>query len=194
MLERHHLIDNRTFVKTFALIFCTLGLSTPLVVGGDDFENLRGEAISQFVKQANTSGSEVANIIKAYNKETVDGRNPDGAIRLPVTRADLRALVVSGALEYRPFHYAEIENDRCVARGNSATVLIALSSRQSEHLSQDFETLTFTTSVEEHLSFSAKTKEVHDCEEDSDDAKVRTVLQTSEFKQIKLDINTEEEK
>ncbi|MBV8097970.1 MAG: hypothetical protein JOZ31_02320 [Verrucomicrobia bacterium] len=181
-------------MKTFALICCTLGLSAPLVLGGDDFENLKAEAISQFVKQANTADSALAKIIKAYNEETVDGRNPDGAVRLPVTRADLRALVVSGAIETRPFHYAEVENGRCVATGNSATVLIALSSRQSEHLSQDYETLTFTTSVEEHLSFSAKTKEAHDCEEDSDDAKVKTVLQTSEFKQIKLDIGNEEEK
>ena len=160
----------------------------------DDFENLKAEAISQFVKQANTAGSELAKIIESYNKETVDGRNENGAIRLPVTRADVRALVVSGDIQYRPFHYAEIENGKCVATGNSATVLIALSSRQSEHLSQDYETLTFTTSVKEHLSFGAKTKEAHDCEEDSDDSKVKTVLQTSEFKQIKLDIGTEEEK
>ena len=181
-------------MKTLALIFCTLGLSAPLVLGRDDFENLAAEAISQFIKQANTADSGLAKIIKAYNEETVDGRNPNGAVKLPVTRADLRALVVSGAIEYRPFHYAEIENGRCVATGNSATVLIALSSRQSEHLSEDYETLTFTTSVEEHLSFSAKTKEAHDCEEDSEDAKVKTVLQISDFKQIKLDSGTEEEK
>jgi hypothetical protein len=183
-----------SFVKAFALIFCTLDLSACLVLGGDDFENLKAEAISQFVKQANTSGSELAKIIKAYNEETVDGRNPNGAIKLPVTRADLRALVVSGDTQYRPFHYAEIENGRCVAKGDSATVLIALSTRQGEHLSAVFETLTFTTSVEESLSFSAKTKEAQDCEEDSEGAKVKTILQTSEFKQIKLDTGTEEEK
>jgi len=160
----------------------------------DDFENLKAEAISQFVKQANTAGSELAKIIESYNKETVDGRNENGAIRLPVTGADVRALVVSGDIQYRPFHYAQIENGLCVATGNSASVLIALSTRQGEHLSEEFGTLTFTTSVEEHLSFSAKTKEVHDCEEDSEDAKVKTVLQISGFKQIKLDSGTEEEK
>jgi hypothetical protein len=181
-------------VKTSALIFCTLGLFTPLVLRGDDFENLKSEAISQFVKQASTSDSVLADIIKAYNRETVDGRNPNGAIRLPVTRADLRAWVVSGDIQYRPFHYAEIENGRCVARGNSATVLIVLSTRQSFHLSQEFGTLTFTTFVEEHLSFSVKTKEAHDCEEDSENAKIKTVLQTSDFRQIKLDTGTEEEK
>jgi len=102
----------------------------------DDFENLKAEAISQFVKQANTAGSELAKIIESYNKETVDGRNENGAIRLPVTRADVRALVVSGDIQYRPFHYAQIENGLCVARGNSASVLIALSTRQGEHLSE----------------------------------------------------------
>jgi hypothetical protein len=130
----------------------------------------------------------VAKIIKGYNEETLDGRNSNGAIRLPVTRADVRALVVSGDIQRRPFHYAEIENGRCVARGNSATVLIALSTRRGEHISEAFETLTFTTSVEEHLSFSAKTKDVYDCDEDSENAKVRTTLETSDFKQIKLDI------
>ena len=181
-------------MKSFALIFCALSLSARLAFGGDDFENLKTEAISQFVKQANTADSGVAKIIKACNEETVDGRNSNGAIQLPVTRGDVRALVVSGDIQRRPFHYAEIENGRCVARGNSATVLIALSTRRGEHLSEVFETLTFTTSVEEHLSFSAKTKDVYDCDRDSEGAKVKTILQTSEFKQIKLDTGSEEEK
>lgn len=180
-------------MKTFALIFCTLGLSAPLVLGEDDFENLKAEAISQFIKQANTADSGIAKIIKAYNKETVDGRNPDGTIKLPVTRSDLRALIVSGDIEMRPFHYAKIENGRCVATGHSATVLIALSTRQGAHLATVFGTLTFTTSVEEQLSFTPKTNQEHDCEEESEDAKVKTILHTSDFKQIKLDIGTEEE-
>ena len=154
-------------MKIFAFIFCTLGLSAPLVLGGDDFDNLKAEAISQFVKQANTADSEIAKIIKAYNEETTDGRNEFGAIRLPVTRSDLRALIISGDIQRRPFHYAEIENGRCVARGNSATVLIALSTRQGEHLSEVYGTLTFTTSVEEHLSFGSKGNQVRDCEEET---------------------------
>lgn len=179
-------------MKLFALIFCTLGLSAPLVLAADDFENLKAEAISQFVKQANTADSEVAKIIKAYNEETADGRNPGGTIRLPVTRSDLRALIVSGDIQLRPFHYAEVEKGRCVALGKSATVLIALASRRGEHLSEAFETLTFTTSVEEHLSFASKGNQANDCEEESEGAKIKTILRSTDFKQIKLDIDTDE--
>jgi hypothetical protein len=181
-------------VKTFALIFCALGLSSSFVMGRDDFEILKAEAIFQFVKQANTAGSELAKIIEWYNKETADGRNPNGTVTLPVTRADLQAFVLSGEIQYQPFHYGEHKDGRCVATGNSATVLIALSTRELVHLAREFGILTFTTSVEEHLSFAAKTNGSQSCEEESEDAKVKRVLQTSNFKQIKLDITAEEEK
>ena len=181
-------------VKTFALIFCALSLSSSFVMGRDDFDNLKAEAISQFVKQANTAGSELAKIIESYNKETADGRNANGAITLPVTRADLQAFVLSGEIQYNPFHYGDHKDGRCVATGNSATVLIALSTRELVHLAREFGTLTFTTSVGEELSFAAETNGSQSCEEESEDAKVKRVLQTSNFKQIKLDIAAEEEK
>ena len=181
-------------MKLFALIFCTLGLSAPLVLAADDFENLKAEAISRFVKQANTADSEIAKIIKAYNEENKDGRSPEGTIRLPVTRSDVRALIVSGDIQLKPFHYAEVEKGRCVALGKSATVLIALSTRQGAHLSEEFGTLTFTTSVEEHLSLASKGNQAYDCEEESEGAKVKTILQGSDFKQIKLDSDTDEGK
>ena len=181
-------------MKILALINCTLGLFAPLVRGGDDFENLKAEAISQFVKQANTADSEIAKIIKAYNEETTDVRNGDGTIKLPVTRSDLRALIISGDIELEPFHYAHLENGRCVTEGKSATVLIALASRRAEHLAEGFEALTFTTKVQEHLSFASKANQDNDCQEESESAKIKTVLQSSDFKQIKLDSDTDEGK
>jgi hypothetical protein len=181
------------FVKLFAFIFCILSASVTFVAAEDDFENLKTEAIAQFTKQANTSGSELANIIKKYNEDTVDGRNPDGTIKLPVTRADLRAVVVSGAVQYRPFHYAEVENGRCVTTGNSATVLIMLSTHQAEHLSAAVETLTFVCSVEEHLSCASKTNRSQDCQDEAEDARIKTVLQTSDFKQITINTGKDQE-
>ena len=163
-------------------------------MGRDDFENLKAEAISQFVRQANTAGSELAKIIESYNKETADGRNPNGIITLPVTRADLQAFVVSAEIEYNPFHYGEHKDGRCVATGNSATVLIALSTREQVHMAREFGVLMFTTSVNENLSFAAETNGNQSCEEESEGARIRKVLQTSNFKQIKLDIAAEEEK
>ena len=163
-------------------------------MGRDDFDSLKAEAISQFVKQANTAGSELAKIIESYNQETADGRNANGAITLPVTRADLQAFVLSGEFEYNPFHYGEHKDGRCVATGKSATVLIALSTRELVHLAREFGTLTFTTAVGEELSFAAETNGSQNCEEQSEGAKIKRVLQTSSLKDIKLDIAAEEEK
>ena len=160
----------------------------------DDFENLKAEAVSQFVKQANTAGSELAKIIESYNEVSGDGRNPNGTVTVPGTRADLQVFVLSGEIQYNPFHYGEHKDGRCVATGNSATVLIALSTRELVHLASEFGTLTFTTSVEEHLSFAADTDGSQSCQEESEGAKIKKVLQTSNFKQIKLGIDAEEEK
>ena len=150
--------------------------SFPLFCNGERrLSKSKAKAISQFVKQANTAGSELAKIIESYNKETADGRNANGTITLPVTRADLQAFVLSGEIQYNPFHYGEHKDGRCVATGNSATVLIALSTRELVHLAREFGTLTFTTSVGEELAFAAETNGSQSCEEESEGAKVKRV-------------------
>lgn len=118
----------------------------------DHNEKMRQAVIKEFLKQANNPKSKVGKIIKATNDETSDGRNQEGAIRLPVTKDDLQAVVTFEETMLQPWHYASVVKNYCTGNGDSAIYIIYLSQETGVHAALEFETLEFSIAVHENYS------------------------------------------
>jgi hypothetical protein len=153
-------------LKFIAVLF---GLLTPILSFATSevylpLQNLREEAVLRFLVAANSPITRLGQLIVQHNLDTTDGRNPDGTIEMPVTEEALSVTIVNGQEMLNPFHYAERDNGICRASGDSAQILIALRSIQGVHAAAIYDSLLFTTEMQEQLSFASNdTSEEANC-------------------------------
>ena len=108
---------------------------------------MAGFALKEFMKQANDPKSQFGKIIRKKNAKTVDGRNPEGAIKFPITKDQLQFVIVEAVDSSYAWKYAEIENGYCVEPGDSARYQIFLSVKSGGMRATELETLKFEASV-----------------------------------------------
>jgi len=120
--------------------------------------NLKKTAMEAFLKEANNPQSVVAQTISAVNEQNTDGRNPEGSIKLPVTKEDIQVARLSTENMINPWHYASKSDDgkTCTAGGDSAEFLILLASEYGVHGAHESETVPFKVRVSESLSATRK--------------------------------------
>ena len=125
-------------------------------------------AIEEFLKEANDKNSVLGKRLATINDETTDGRNADGTITLPVTRADIQVALLGSEQITNPWHYANKSEDglSCAAGGDSANFIILLSTNTGVHMAHEFGTIPFSVSVSEELSAKAKDgSKIESCED-----------------------------
>lgn len=113
-------------------------------------------SIEKFLKDANNPATELGKRILKINEETTDGRNNEGTIKLPITKADLQVVLVDNEMITRPWRFAEKVGKECKATGDSSTHLILLTANTGVHGAINFSTYSFAVTA--HEALSAKTK------------------------------------
>lgn len=147
---------------------------------------LKTKAVAKFLADANNPASDLGKIIAKENTDNTDGRNPDGIIAMPVKASKIQVTLLSAENMLNPWHYGEHEGTKCVARGHSATFLIALAERTGVHAAEEYSTMLFQVSAVESFSFDASAHPDMNCQEAVDGAKVLKVLNVDPIKPAKL--------
>ena len=146
---------------------------------------LKAKAVAKFLADANNPASAVGQLIAKENADNTDGRNPDGIIKLPLKAADLQVTMLSAEDMLNPWHYGQYENGKCLAGGNSAKFLIAVTERTGVHAAGEISTMLFQVATGESYSFAVKTQP-ESCQEEVGSAKITKALNVEEFKQVKI--------
>ena len=178
-------------IRLFSLV-CFLVLLAPLGLRAEDpaeYAPLQKAAVAEFVKLANTLGSEIAEIIARYNAATTDGRNSQGTIALPVTASAVSATLLEAQTIHVPFHYGNVEDGVCYAEDLSATVLLTLSAYQEVHYATIANTLAFKVSARNILRFK---RQGEYCEEnfltgsENGTLEVKSAIEVDEPREFKI--------
>jgi len=135
----------------FSLIFSAIGINS--FAKGYELRIL-----SKFEKEANNKNSELNQIIKKINDDTVDGRNSEGAIKFPIKKSDLKIIKLGEETITNPWHYGDKNEagNKCSANKTSMDYLILLNSHYRVHMAYVDESIPFTVRLTENLVATKK--------------------------------------
>jgi hypothetical protein len=124
----------------------------------DDENTMKNMAIAKFLKEANDFKSSLGSQITQINFQTMDGRNQEGIIQLPVKREDLQVVLLESEEITNPWHYAnKNETGRiCSGEVHSIKFLILLAGHTGVHYATEFSTHSFKVDVEKILMSQRK--------------------------------------
>ncbi len=116
-----------------------------------NLRQLQEKVVATFLMAANNPRSQVGQLIKKHNEDTMDGRNPVGEIELPVRREHLQVVLLGSEEITASWHYGHLEKGICKDEVESATYNIYLTSQTHVHAATGFRVMEFMVEAKSTL-------------------------------------------
>ena len=159
---------------------------------------LENKIIEKFLKEANNPSSQVGKMVAAINEEFSDGRNPEGAISLPIEKSSLQLLKLYTE-NLNTWKYATNNGAQgCIGTSETSTFILSLASYNNVSGAQYMEKYNFMVTAKEIFTVKRKDgKPLEYCDDMmSEDSTIEYIIsskiEVGKFKELNININEEE--